>query len=436
MKLLNFLVYAVLSQGVGAITGLLLARWLDVGDYAIYTVVGIIMGAIAVVTKGGIQLGLNALLGKTWPDRQRAAELARAAMGQRWKLSAWLLPVVLAIAAWLLHRNHAGMVLTALLLALLLATWYFDMQSRVVDQVLLFANRAPALQALDTALSVARLVLSSALYALGMLGVLGATLVNVLCAGLRVPVVRRWIAREIPGAGATLPGAGLSHAEHGARAAADRQFIGSVMRRQLPLEAFYCIQGQMVFAIVAFHGAVGQTAALGALSRIGQLLMPVGAVVAAYVIPRFAQAREGVLRRFAAWVALACLPAAALVLLAILWPGLLLWLVGPNYAALHAELVVACLGSGFASVVGIAWQLLANRGLNHFAFVQVPVVAAWCALAPRLLDLTTLDGVLWFQLGLSSGLAAAIVCEIAGAVRAGRLLPADEQLAANGGSAP
>src|SRR5437762_4084405 len=144
VKLLNFLIYVVLSQGIGAITGLLLARWLDVGDYAIYTVVGIIMGAIAIVTKGGIQLGLNALLGKTWPDRERAAELARAAMGQRWKLSARLLPVVLAIAAWLLYRNHAGAILIVLLLALLLVTWYFDMQSRVVDQVLLFANRAPA----------------------------------------------------------------------------------------------------------------------------------------------------------------------------------------------------------------------------------------------------------------------------------------------------
>ncbi|MHA7684395.1 hypothetical protein [Cupriavidus sp. PET2-C1] len=424
MKLLGFLVYAVLSQGVGAVTGLLLARWLEVGDYAIYTVVGLIMGAIAIVTKGGIQLGLNALLGKTWPDRERAAELACAAMGQRWKLSAWLLPVVLAIAAWLLYRNHAGVILIVLLLALLLATWYFDMQSRVVDQVLLFANRAPALQALDTGLSVGRLVLSSALYALGLLGVLGATLVNVLFAGLRVPVVRRWIAREIPLA---------AHAGSAGKAE-DSQYIGRIMRRQLPLEAFYCVQGQLVFAIVAYHGAVGQTASLGALSRIGQLLMPVGAVVAAYVIPRFAQARDGVLRRFAGWVALACLPAAALVLLAATWPGLLLWLVGPNYASLGAELMIACLGAGVASVVGIAWQLLANRGLNHFAFVQVPVVLAWCAAAPRFLDLTTLDGVLWFQLGLSSGLAAAIVCELTAAVRAGRLLPSDERLAPHGGS--
>ncbi|WP_420997515.1 hypothetical protein ACKI2N_020185 [Cupriavidus sp. 30B13] len=429
MKLLHFLVYAVLSQGIGAITGLLLARWLNVGDYAIYTVIGLIMGAISVVTKGGIQLGLNALLGKSWPDRERAAELVHAAMGQRRRLSAWLLPVVLAIAVWLLYRNHAGVVLIALLLALLLASWYFDMQSHVVDQVLLFANRAPALQALDTALSGARLALSSALYALGLLGVLGATLVSALCAGLRVPVVRCWIAREIPIQGADQPA-------HTARSAADARFIGSVVRRQLPLDAFYCLQGQLVFGIVAFHGAVGQTAALGALSRIGQLLVPVGAVVAAYVIPRFAQAREGVLRRFAGWVVLACLPAAALVVLALAWPGLLLWLVGPNYATLHAELVVACLGTGLASVVGTAWQLLANRGLNHFAFVQVPVVVAWCALAPRLLDLATLDGVLWFQVGLSSGLAASIVCEIAGAVRAGRLLPADERLAANGGGTP
>ncbi|WP_432261527.1 hypothetical protein [Cupriavidus sp. TMH.W2] len=410
MKALSIFAYAVLSQGLGAVTGLLLAHWLSVGDYAIYTVTGAIVGAMSIITKGGIHFGLNAILGRTWPDRRRAAQATQAALDQRKRISAFLLPPLLIVAGVLMYRNHAALALVAALLLTLLAMWYFDMQSRVVDQVLLFANRAPALQSLDVGLSGTRLLLSWGLYLLGLQSALAASLVNTLFAGLRVPFVRRWLRRELP-AGAAAP------------VAEDQRSIRAITRRQIPMDAFYCLQSQFAFGIVAYYGAAGQTAAIGALSRIGQLLVPVSIVVGAYVIPRFAQAREHVLRQYLGWLLLASLPACALVLLAWLWPGLLLRLIGSHYAGLNLELLIACTGAAAYSIVGIAWELLANRGLNHFNFMQVPMVIAWCLAAPHLLDLSTLGGVLWFDAGLSSGLAAAVLCELASAIRAGRLLP-------------
>ncbi|SOZ17539.1 Conserved hypothetical protein; putative membrane protein [Cupriavidus taiwanensis] len=410
MKALRIFVFAVLSQGLGAITGLLLAHWLSVGDYAIYTVTGAIVGAMSIVTKGGIHFGLNAILGRTWPDRERAAQATRAALAQRKRISAFLLPPLLIVAGVLMYRNHASLALIAALLLTLLAMWYFDMQSRVVDQVLLFANRAPALQALDAGLSGARLLLSWGVYLLGLQSALAASLVNTLFAGLRVPFVRRWLRRELP-------------AQAAEPVAEDQRSIRAITRRQVPMDAFFCLQSQFAFAIVAFYGAVSQTAAIGALSRIGQLLVPVSIVVGAYVVPRFAQAREHVLRQYLGWLLLGSLPAGTLVLLAWLWPELLLRLVGANYAGLTSELLIACLGAGAYSIAGVAWELLANRGLNHFNYMQVPVVIAWCLAAPHLLDLSTLRGVLWFEAGLASGLGIAVLCELAGAIRAGRLLP-------------
>jgi O-antigen/teichoic acid export membrane protein len=418
--MLKILLFAVLSQAIGALTGFLLARWLDVEDYAIYTLIGVVTGAMAILTKGGIHLGLNAILGRTWPDRPRAAQAIRVALLQRWKLSAFLLPLLLVVAGLLLHRNHAGPGLIIVLLLLLLATWYFDMQSRVVDQVLLFANRATLLQALDTSLSVSRLLLSWLIFVLGLQGALAATIVNVLAAGARIPFVRRWVRQEIPASTAIVD-------------QEDGRFIRAIVKRQLPLDAFYCVQSQLTFAIVAYYGVTSQTASLGALSRIAQLLMPVTVVAGSYAIPRFAQARDALLSRFGGWVLLASLPACGLVTLSLVWPGAVLWLVGPNYASLTSELVIACLSAGAYSVASIAWELLANRGLNHFAFVQVPVVLVWCLVAPHFLNLSTLSGVLWLEFGLASGLMAAVLCEIIGAVRAGRLLPAEEGFAVSPG---
>lgn len=419
MKALSIFVYAVLSQGLGAITGLLLAHWLSVGDYAVYTVTGAIVGAMSIITKGGIHFGLNAILGRTWPDRERAAQATRAALDQRKRISAFLLPPLLIVAGVLMYRNHATLALIAALLLTLLAMWHFDMQSRVVDQVLLFANRAPALQALDASLSGARLLLSWVVYLFGLQGALAASLVNTLFAGLRVPFVRCWLRRELPAAAA-------------APVAEDQRSIRAITRRQIPMDAFYCLQSQFAFGIVAYYGAANQTAAIGALSRIGQLLLPVSILIGAYVIPRFAQAREHVLRQYVGWLALGSLPACALVLLAWLWPSLLLRLVGSNYAHLEVELLIVCLGAGACNIIGTAWELLANRGLNHFNYMQVPVVIAWCLAAPHLLDLSTLDGVLWFEAGLVLGLGVAVLCELAGAIRAGRLLPPPVVLSADG----
>jgi hypothetical protein len=48
---------------------------------------------------------------------------------------------------------------------------------------------------------------------------------------------------------------------------------------------------------------------------------------------------------------------------------------------------------------------------------------AWCLVAPHLLDLSSLSGVLWFEAGQSCGLAVAALCELVGAIYRGRLSP-------------
>ena len=407
MRIVLILAFAVLSQGLGAVNGLLLSHWLSVQDYALYTIMGIMGGAVIIMTKGGIHLGLNAILGQTWPDRVRAAQATRAALEQRKRISIFLLPPLLVVAGFLLYRNHASTGIVVAMLAMLVAIWLFDMQSRVVDQVLLFANRGRAVQALDAGLSGGRLVMSCLVFVAGMQSAVAAILVNVAVAAARVPFIQRWTRSEMQSTDATVE--------------ADRELICSIMRRQIPMDAFFCLQSQLALAIVAYYGSVSQTAAIGALSRVGQLLLPVAALVATYVVPRFAKAKTGVLRRYFGLVLLASLPAGCLIAFSIMLPDVLLLLIGDHYAHLQSEVVIACVGAGAYSVAGIAWELLANRGLNHFTFMQVPAVLAWCLIAPYLIDLSSLRGVLWFEVGQSCGLAVAAVCELIGAIYWGRL---------------
>lgn len=399
IKITKFFLGSVVVQGLGAVAGLLIARWMTVEDYAIFTVMMVITGAMSVLTKGGVHLGFTAIVGRTWPDRTRAAQALKTAMKERRIISLLVLPPLLLVAGWLLLRNHASPELIAGLLALLLLQWEFDMRTRIVDQILMFANRAAITQALDAFLALFRVLGVLGLYFYALMQPLGIIALGVLGAGFRIPFISRWVGQELPKQTiATLP--------------EDQAEIRRITRRQLPLEVFFVLQSQIILAILAWYAATDQTASIGALGRIGQLLLPVQAVVYAFAIPRFSSAKHHVFRNWLLWSAAGGLPGLGLIAMAYFFPTLLLFLIGPHYANLHYELLVGTLGMAASAAVANAWQLLAHRGWNHWAWLQVPVVLIWCSTAPLFLDLTRLDQVLWFQAGFPLGLFVVMIVEL------------------------
>lgn len=399
IQLTKFFFGSVAAQGLGAVAGLLIARWMTVEDYAIFTVMMVITGAMTVLTKGGVHMGFTAIVGRTWPDRTRAAQALSAAMKERRIISLLVLPPLFLVAGWLLLRNHASPELITALLSLLLLQWEFDMRTRVVDQILMFANRASITQALDAFLALFRLLGVGGLYFYALLQPIGAIALGVLATGFRIPFITRLVGQELPEKPIT------NNLE-------DRTEIRRITRRQLPLEVFFVLQSQIILVILAWYSATDQTASIGALGRIGQLLLPVQAVVHAFAIPRFSSAKQHVFRHWFLWSAAGGLPGLGLIVIAYFSPAILLFLIGPNYANLHYELLVGTIGMAASAAVANAWQLLAHRGWNHWAWLQVPVVLTWCATAPLFLDLTRLDQVLWFQAGFPLGLFVVMIVEL------------------------
>jgi hypothetical protein len=402
IQLTKFFFGSVASQGLAAVAGLLIARWMTVGDYAIFTVMMVIIGAMSVLTKGGVHLGFSAIVGRTWPDRTRAAQALSAAMQERRIISLLVLPPLLLAGGWLLLRNHATPELIVGLLGLLLLQWEFEMRTRIVDQILMFANRASVTQALDAFLALFRLLAVLGLYFYGLIQPIGVIGLGVLGAGLRIPFIVRWVSQELPKRPIKIN-------------LEDRALIRRITRRQLPLEVFFVLQAQIIFAILAWYSATDQTASIGALWRIGQLLLPVQAVVQAFGIPRFSSAKQDIFRHWLLWSAAGGLPGLGLIAMAYFFPAILLLLIGPLYADLHYELLVAAISMTASAAVGNAWQLLAHRGWNHWAWLQVPVVLIWCATAPLFLDLTRLDQVIWFQTGFPLGLSVVMLVELSAA---------------------
>lgn len=389
-----FLVGNIVAQGLAAISGLLLARWLSVSDYAIYSVIFTVMGAITVLTKGGVHLGFTSILGRTWPDMTRAAQAVQSVLHIRHVLSIFILPPVLLISAALLLQNGAQIFVVIVLLCLLVIFWWADMRTKVVDQILYFAHQTTRIQMLDTALSALRLLTIPALYVGGYLNVLSAVLLAALIAILRIQPILAWIHKLLPAGTHTIQPNDLAEMKVG-------------VRRQMPVEIFYVFQGQIVLFVLSYFATSTDVAGYGALSRITQLLLPFQAFMYAFCVPIFARStgKQGTL--LLGLVSLASLPGILLVCVAALQPGMLLWLIGPNYADLQQETVIAAAVAAFSSAAGTAWSLVAHKGLVRWSWLQIPIGLIWCVIASLTFNLGTITGALLLQGGFSIGIIIA-----------------------------
>lgn len=407
-QIAKFLFSSIVVQGISSINGLLLANLMSVEEYAFFTISMMITGAMTVLTKGGVHLGFTTIVGRTWPDRNRATQAVKAAIEVRKMISVFILPPVLGIATWLLWKNHANNIVIIGLLVLLVINWQFDMKTRVVEQILMFANQASKTQALEATLALSRLFGSLALYYLNCLNALGAIAMGVIIAGIRMPFIQSWVNIQL------VKG-------HVSDAHNDQKEIRKITYRQLPIEIFYVLQTQAVFSILALHSATEQTASIGALWRIGQLLVPFQAVLHAFAIPRFSQTKTHIFRSLMLWSFPSILLGLSLVIISYFFPDLLLLLIGPHYSNLQYELFVASIGIALNSAIGVSLQLIAHHGWNYFAWTQIPIVLIWCAVAPFFLNLSNLDQILWFNAGLNSGAFCAIFIELIAAKNRGDL---------------
>lgn len=402
----TFLIGNVAAQAASAVTGLLLVRWLSVQDYAIYTLIGVLMGAMTVLTKSGVHLGFTAILGRHWPDMERASAVVQAAWEARRLISFFVLPPVLAVSGFLLIQNNAGPVMTGFFMSALVVFWWADMRTQVIDQILFFARQTTRLQILDTAIGLARLLAVFILHVAGVLSAVTAVLVGVMTAIIRIGPVFRWIRRLLPNARlSSLP--------------SDAHEIRSVTMRQLPVEIFYVFQSQIVLLLLSSFGSTANVAGFGAIGRISQLLVPVSALSYAFCVPIFVRVTSRIVPTLAALVALCAIPGITLVLMSLVVPSALLWLIGPNYSGLHEELVIGAVVGAFNSTAGIAWSLVAHRGWNRWAWLQIPIGFGWCAVAPEVLDVGSITGALLLGGGFSIGVIVAALADVVTGLRRG-----------------
>lgn len=404
----SFLASAVAAQAAAAIAGLLLVRWMSVEEYALYTVGVTMLGAITLLTRGGVRQGLAAALARVWPDRTGAAEAVDAALRARLVVSALTMPPILALAWLLLDRAGAPTGFSLALLGLLAAIWLADTYGAVIDQVLYFDRKAVRVQTLDSAIAWGRLALVGLLKLAGAVSALAALATSLVQSAVRVPVVRHWIGQTLEGRRARAPQATVVE-------------VRTVALRQIPVDIFVALQAQATIFYLTQHGGGIELAAFGALSRIAQLMTPFNALILAYFVPHFAKITDGVALRVVGYVAAGSLPGLGLLALALTAPQVLLFFVGPAYADQTWPLLVCAAMVAFTNAVEVALAMVAHRGWNRWGWVRIVIGLVWIGVAPQFIPVHTTAGGYMLVAGFSVGTLIAVVLELRSAQGRGEI---------------
>lgn len=387
-RLTHFLLGNVFTQALAAVTGLFLVRWMSVEQYAVYTIASVVTGAVTVLSKGGTNVGFVSILGRDWSDHSRLSSAIAALTKARWTLFLYLLPLVLILASYLLYQNSVDLLPSILILALLALFWIGEMNSKTVDQVLFFAHQTTRVQMLDSALAVLRFALTAGLYFTGILSAVSALAVITLLALLRIYPISTWVFRIIPRP--TRP--------------AEPEVLKEIMvgvRRQLPTAGFYVMQGQIVLLLLSLHAGPAVIAGYGAMQRIMALFAPARVLNMAFCVPIAAKAKRHVGRTILLLTCANALPGLAMIAFALLFPNAVLWLIGPNYAHLEAEMYIMVLTTAFTLTGSAFWNLVAHRGWVKYSLAQIPLGLLWMVGGGYILDLSTITGALILSAGFT-----------------------------------
>lgn len=369
-----------LTQLLGIAAGLLLVRFMPVGEYALYTL------ALSVITFFNFVSDLGSttsLVHFFREDRDAFPRYLDAVVSLR--RAAFLLGAagVVVIFPWTAWAKGFGAAPIALATAGILLTVWFQIAASVRVLALRLADRYGPSYRADVTGGGVRLAAALAMVATGFLRAWIGVLASALAAAAVALVARP---------------------ERSAQGAEDlRPYRRKVLRYLLPTlpsALYFSIQGPLTVWLAASFGGTRNIAEVGALGRLGLLVGIFSSLIGVVFLPRLARIEDEKLYRwraaqfggFLAAIVLALLAAAAVA------PDLFLLLLGRSYAGLHTELLLVVAGAGISLLDGYAVNLNLARSWTRWQGAAVVALIAAQAAMVAFLPLSTTAGVLSFNL--------------------------------------
>lgn len=396
-------------QVLNLLNGFLLIRCLSVKDYAIFSLVTGFQGAVTILVDVGLGSSIVALLaGRT--DKHVIGGHIRSTRRYRDRIFLVLLPLIGVAFSLLSSQQGLGWPSTALFLAAILVTLYFESWTAFYSVPLMVHQEIGLFYRIPSVLTAIRLILNLSLYALSALSSWTAVWLGSIAVFFQGWLYKRQSAHYIAEPAASDP-------------AINRQVLDYI-RPLVPSTVFFALQGQIGIFLISWFGDAHGMAEVGALGRLAQLFVMLGAFNTVIIAPNIARIPRTLLpRRYFQVFAGACAVCLALLGASAFAPEALLWVLGQHYLHLHNELIWMTGSACLSYLTGVLWTMHSARQWiftwGVWSYILVVLVAQ--ILGVTFLDLSTTRNVLVLStLGSLAALLVQLVWGFVGFSQEGR----------------
>jgi O-antigen/teichoic acid export membrane protein len=373
-------------QAVGFLSGILVIRLLSVDEYALYTLANTMLGAMILLSDGGISTGVMAQGGKVWQDRQKLGAVLATGLDLRRKFATFSLIVSLPILWYLLLHHGATWITTVLITVSLIPPFYASLSDVLLQVPIKLHQAIVPLQRNQVNVSVGRLLLT------------GITLFAFPWAF--VAIISSGIPRILGNIKLRKIAYGITDKEQKPDAE-ERKEILKIVKKMLPISIYYAFSGQISVWLISMFGNTSSIAEIGALSKIAILFTLLNSLLGTLLVPRYAKLNNEkalLLKRYLQTISLVSILIMIIILTVYIFSDQILWLLGKNYTQLHYELLLNIISCCLINVTGVAFLLYGSRGwllppITSLLINVIPLIAGCC-----IFDVSTLVGVLYLNI--------------------------------------
>jgi hypothetical protein len=368
-------------QAIGAVTGLMLVRWMPKDEYAWLTICGSLLATMGLLADGGIATAITSMSGRVVGDRTALAQVADACLAVRNRLA--LLSLVLTLPPFyvLFVRTDLPPGMAALVLGTAALMLWPVTSSKFLPVTLRIGGQLKSTQVMELSAALLRCGLTAVVLVVGWRQVYPAFLATIASICLHVWLADRGVIRAVGVATGT---------------EAQRAEAWGFVRALYANHIFFCIQGQIATWIISFSSGVTEIADVGALSRLTVFFAIFGSMFHYVVLPSVASTRCPLQVRNKFIVSMAGTLGAVLLVIAAAWvlPRPFLWILGGGYAHLGKELPLAFAAQGLGMVNGVTWTFMQVRGWVNLSWLNIPLTLVGYVLGVLVADLSSVAGVL------------------------------------------
>lgn len=367
--------------------GIVILRNLPPTQYAYYTIVNTVVGAMTVLTDSGAGSAVLTQAGRVWTKPDTLGSVIATGLYLRRRLAILAAGAGIPAVIFLLHRQHAAWLAVLILTASALPSFYLTVSAQMLEIV-------PRLHQQVAPLQRNMLLMNGSRVALLAMFIGRMPLAAVACLITAGPQAwSNWQLRRMAGQFAhwhAPPDPGI------------RELLTAQIRRTMPSAIYFALSGQITVWLVAAFGGTVAVAAVGALGRLAVAFGLLTTVFSIVAVPRYARLPaedSGRIHRRYWQVQAALMLACALPLLVLhVAPGPILSILGPHYSGYTSDALLMATGGAMSVMNSAALGLAAARGIVMPPLLSIPAALLLQVLLILVLPVGTVAGVLWLGL--------------------------------------